>query len=290
MKTKAIQLSILILSLFIFACQPAKETETESIEVDTLVQGNVVAETPVYDTNDVKSMLAAVELANGGKAALKALKDVEYDYYYMKPDDTRDVSKERYIFNGEFSWARYSIHEVNVSPDLEGNIVQYHDGRNTHAYLEGQRIEDSSIISTSQFLRQANLMWFCMMFKLNDPGTIAQYQGREQYNGKNYDLVRLGYNPKITRKAENDIFILYMDPNNHLVDYFAFSLPAFGVYEPTLWAELTYEEIEGIQVVTHRMMYSSNPETGEMEEMVDQRLSNVRFNNGFTDAILSDEL
>ena len=67
-----------------------------------------------------------------------------------------------------------------------------------------------------------------------------------------------------------------------MVESFKFSLPAFGVEAPVLHAQLTYEEIDGIQVITKRIMTAPSPDGTEMLPLVDQQLSNIKFNNGFT--------
>lgn len=284
MKKAIKKLSVLsIATLTIVACQNTKapeESKEMTIKEEMVVEEKVAI---VYDTNDVTSMLLAVAEANGGQKQLRTNKDVSFDYYYTKPDGTtRDVSEERYIFDGEASWAKYTEHNVNVPSNLEGDVVQYFDGKSTTCYLAGTAMEDPALVGMGQFLRQANYMWFNMMFKLSDPGTIATYQGQKEHNGKMYDAVQLGYDSTSTGKAQNDSYVLYINPETHLVDYFYFSLPAMGVNVPALFAELTYEEIEGIQVVTKRDMYAPNPETGEMGLMVGQVLENVKFNNGFT--------
>lgn len=286
MKKRTISYSILSIGFLMFSCQPSSAPETEesmSIEEPTI-------ETVAYDTNDVSSMLLAVAEANGGQKQFRANKNVQYDYYYLNPDGTKDVSVERYIFENEASWAKYTTHEVNFSPELEGDIIQFYDGKEISCHVNGEKVEDPSVTGTAQFLRQANFMWFNIMFKLSDPGTIAEYQGRKEHEGSMYDMVYLSYDSASTGKAQNDSYIFYINPKSHLVDYFNFSLPAMGVNVPVLFAELEYQEIEGVQVVTNRKMYGPDPETGELGMMLEQKLENVSFNNDFTTESLSKSI
>ncbi len=243
-----------------------------------------------YDTNSPRSMLLAMQEACGGVNRLRSLHDVEYDYEYASPDGKKDISKERYIFNNEISWANYTVHEINVSPELEGNIVQYYDGKNAFVYNNGKPLDDPAIVGTGQFLRMANYMWFNMMFKLTDPGIIYKYEGQEELDGTSFDVVYVTYDPEVTGKEQNDIFILYMNPKSHMVERFKFSLPTFGVMDPVLHAQLTYTEIDGIQIITRRIMTSPSPDGTKMVPMVDQQVSNVKFNNGFTAEQLSKEI
>jgi hypothetical protein len=262
-------------------------TKTEAVTVETKV---VPVKNVVYDTLAPRSMILAIGEACGGMDHLKSLKDVTYEYHYVAPDGKKEVSEERYIFDDETSWARYSVHEINVAPKLKGNIVHYFDGTTAAVYHNGKPVAEPNHVGTGQFLRQANYMWFTMMFKLSDPGVIATYQGQEEVNGKTYDLLHVTYDPAVTGKEENDIFILYINPETHRVESFKFSLPAFGVQEPVLHAQLTYEEIDGVMVITKRMMSGPAPDGSGMVPMVDQQLKNIRFNNGFTAEQLSKDI
>lgn len=262
------------------------ETETHEAITETEV---VVEPEVVYDTNSPKSMLEAMAVACGGMDKLKALNDVEFDYHYTKSDGTQDISQERYIFEKEISWARYTKHEINVFPGIEGDAVQFFDGEKAMVYSGGVASDNPEAIGGSQFLRQANYMWFTMMFKLTDPGIISEYNGQEEMDGTMYDVVTVTYDPAITKKEQNDIYILYINPTSYLVENFKFSLPAFGVNDPILLAKVTYKEMDGIQVISKREMFSPSPEGG-MVPMLTQRIENIKFNNGFTAEQLSKEV
>ena len=276
MKQNILTIATAICALTLFNSCKQKETQKQVEETITAVPKIV------YDTNQPKTILQAVAKATGGYNNLKALKDVSFDYHYIQPDGKKDISQERYIFNNEIAWAKYTTHQINVAPQLEGDVIQFFDGKNAMVYNNGQAVKDPNIVGVGQFLRQANYMWFTMMFKLTDPGTIHKYEGKEMVNGKNYDKISVTYNPEVTGKQENDIYILYVNPETHLVDQFKFSLPAFKVLKPVLLAKLTYTNINNIQVITRREMFSPNPKGDGYLPMVDQKTINVKFNNGFT--------
>lgn len=265
-KTKLVAglLSLATLTTTITSCGDAShETKEAAVE---------------YNTENPKSMVEAVAQASGGMNKLKSLKDVSYDYNYLKPDGNKDVSVEKYIFEGEASWARYTTHQVNVPETLEGDVVQFYDGKTAFASVNGVESTDPSVVGTGEFLRRANHMWFTMMFKLADPGTTHEYQGKVG----NYDAVKVSYDPAVTGKEQNDTYILHINPETKMVEEFFFSLPAFEVNAPVLKAICTYTEIDGIQVMTKREMLAPNPETGEMGPMLTQEISNVKFNTGLT--------
>jgi len=287
LKLKRIRLFIIALTFLGLFASCNQTTKNSNVEV--VVKKTKTIEKPPYNTNDTKGMLMAIAEANGGFNKLLTLRDVEFDYNYISPDGKKDVSKERYIFRNETSWAKYTTHEVNVPSTIEGDVVQFFDGQKATVYENQKPLNDPQVIGTGQFLRQANYFWFTMMFKLTDPGVISEYKGQEDINGATYDLLYVTYNPEITGKEQNDIFILYINPESRMVESFKFSLPAFGVSEPVLLAELTYEEINGIQVIIRRVMSSPKPDGSGMTLLVDQQTSNVKFNNGFTTLQLSSD-
>ncbi len=242
-----------------------------------------------YDTKNPENMLKVVALNSGGMAGLKAQNDVQFEYHYLKPDGKKDISIERYIFENEVSWAKYTTHEVNVSPEMEGDFVQYYDGKSATAFSKGEMLKDEKTVGMSQFLRQANYMWFTMMYKLTDPGTIHEYNGQEEIEGTTYDIVTVSYDPAVIGKQVNDTYVVYINPKTQLVEQFKFSLPALGVEAPVLLAKLTYKDINGLKIVTKRDMFAPAPDGSGMVPMVTQVLEDVKFNNGFTPENLSGE-
>jgi len=234
---------------------------------------------------DAKSaqLIAALESVNGGWEKLRAQKDVEFTYVYDNMAKGKDISTERYIFDGEYSWAKYTQHEVNVMPNAEGNVTQVYMNGKAEIMMGDKMLADQEAIGGTAFLRAANYYWFTMMYKLQDPGTKFQYIGKEEVNGTNYDKVNFTFNSSVTGKPENDVYILYFNPETHLVDQFYFSLPAMGVNQPVLLMTLDYKVINGIQVANKREIFMPN-EKGEYNLGLVQLTQNVKFNNGFTPA------
>lgn len=231
---------------------------------------------------DAKSqaLYNSLEKVNGGYKKLAAKKDVQFDYYYDDKAKGMDVSNEKHIFNGEHSWAEYTKHPVNVLPDMKGIAVQSLVNDKPAITLAGKKMMDEKALGGTVFLRKVNLYWFAMMYKLQDPGTVSKYQGQKEYKGKTYDVVSLSYESSVTKKEANDEYILYFNPETHLVDMFYFSVPAFGVNEPILIMELDYEKVEGILLSTVRRAYGPNAE-GEYNQMGTYTTKNVKFKNKF---------
>jgi hypothetical protein len=227
-----------------------------------------------------KELLNAMTEVNGGYQKIAAKKDVQFTYIYDNMDKGRDVSTERHIFNGEQSWGSYEEHKRNVLPGQEGLAVQALVNGKPALTLDGNPITDQKALDGTVFLRKVNFYWFTMMYKLKDPGTNYKYLGTEKVDDITYDKVSLTYDADITKKEKNDEYILYFNPDTHLVDLFYFSLPDWGINDPILKMTLTYEIVDGIYLTTVRESYVPN-EKGEYALNGRYTFKNIKFNNGF---------
>ncbi|MDT0608105.1 DUF6503 family protein [Croceitalea rosinachiae] len=271
-------LSVLALSLFI-SC--AEKTKKEVKKTGAVVEE--VEKAPIYDTNDPQTVLAAIEYAHGGWNDLWKKGDVQYTYNYHSTDANKtDISTERYIFSNEASYGHYTKHEINVMPDVEGNVTQCFDGEKTVVLINGEKTDNPQGNVVGDFLRKANYFWFVMPYKLNDQGTITTYIGQEELNGKTYDKLNVTYDPKLTGKEENDIYILYVNPETKLIDRFFFSLPFMGVNEPVIIADYEYSDVEGQMIATKRNYYMPSPNGYADSPNLVQTLTDIKFNSGFT--------
>ncbi|MEM7548669.1 MAG: hypothetical protein AAF363_03285 [Bacteroidota bacterium] len=272
---------LLVFGLYSCSQKQASE-ETAQNETEAPVEEEAPEEI-TYDVNDVASIIEAVEMASGSWDKLWEQKDVEYTYTYASSDGKKDVSLERYIFDNENSWGKYSAHQINVLPEAEGEVIQCYIDNKPEISLNGEKMEGPEVIGGTEFLRKVNYFWFAMNFKLGDPGTSHEYMGQEEVNGVTYDKVGVSYDSETTGKPENDSYIVYVNPETKLIDRFFFSLPAWGVQEAVLLMEVDYTEMNGLQLPLVRRAYIPN-EQGEYPETasVTQTSENIKFNNGFT--------
>ena len=278
MKTQRLQLLTFASIVLLTSCvQKAKETETQAEQPETTVE-----KAPVYDTNQPETLLRAVAYSHGGWGDLWKKGDVQYTYDYRTPDGKADVSLERYLFTNEASLGKYTQHDINVMPGEDGEVVQYFNGQETVVMVDGKKAENPQLLGVSDFLRRANYFWFTMPYKLTDKGTIITYQGQEEYNGKTYDKVHVTYDPEITGKEQNDIYVLYVNPETKLIDRFFFSLPFLGVNEPVIIANYQYEDVDGQLIATKRTYFLPTEEGYAEQPNIVQTLSDITFNNGFT--------
>ena len=225
----------------------------------------------------IRQMVDAV----GSMAKLHALNDVEYTYIYRMPDGKEDISTERYIFDGELSWGKYSKREVHALPKVKGEHVQAFDGKSAWCTADGKRIEDPKALKTCDFLRKTNFYWFAMMQKLLDPGITYKDEGTRRVGKVDYRIVRITFGKGIG--DAQDTFVLYIDPKTKLVDRFLFTVMDFGIKKPLLMT-VEYKTVSGIKLpVTRRYTPSDwNGTVAKDAKWISELMSTIRFNNGFS--------
>ena len=229
---------------------------------------------------DPRALVEKVVEAVGSVERLRSLKDVEYTYIYRDASGKIDLSTERYIFDGELSWAKYAVREMHAFPDLPGKIVQGYDGQKSWMTIDGNPVHDPKLLKPVDFMRKTNFYWFTMMFKLLDPGSIYSYEGVRRIDGIDYDLVKLTFEKGVGDVS--DIYLLYINPKTHLVDQFLFTVMDFGMVDPLLM-KVSYEDIQGLKLPTMRKYTMSNWEgTVDPQKPWTQEISvSIRFNNNF---------
>jgi hypothetical protein len=244
----------------------------------------LLVSTTSWSQPNATDLIKEMEATVGGWDKLWEQKDVQFDYDYHYPaQGIKDFSQERYIFEGEHSWARYTTHQVNAMPKAEGDVMQSLVNNQATCTLAGEPVSDEAAVGMADFLRRANFFWFTMMFKLNNPGANHEYMGTETVDATDYHKVKVTYTSAETGKEANDGYILYINPTTKLVDQFMFSLPALGVNDIILKMKVQYEDINGLKLPTKRYVYMPG-EDGQLgtEPSLVQTSTNLTFNNGFT--------
>lgn len=233
-----------------------------------------------------KALIEKVVLKTGNYDLLKQLKDVEFEYTFYSPlADKKDISIERYIFDGEVSYGSYHKHQVYVYPNALQNVTQYYDGESiTKVTLGNEIIKDESIVQKATFLRKANFYWFTMMPKLLDKGVIYTSLPKRTYNNIAYDIVKIAFEKEIG--AVQDEFMLYINPKTLLIDRFIFTVKGSGL--GLLIMEADYETVNGYTFMAKRKVLSGANWDGSYSGSIlfEQYSTNVKFTNGFTKEFL----
>jgi hypothetical protein len=227
-----------------------------------------------------RALIEEMSQAVGGMEKLRSLRDVEYKYTYRdKKTGKADISTERYVFNGELSWAQYLSHDYRVFPNKRGTVIQGYNGRESWVALDGKLISDPQAVKMAGFNRKTNFYWFAMMFKLLDPGVTYKYEGTRKVTGKTYDLVKIGFESGVG--AAQDTYLLYLNRDTHLVDQFLFTVMDFGIRDPLLM-KVTYKEFNGLKLPVYRTYIASSWQ-GEIkgDSWTEEIMEEIKFNNGF---------
>ena len=223
-------------------------------------------------------LLQKVIEANGGVEALRSLQSVAYTYIVKDSKGQLDISKEEYLFSGELSRGTYFV----MQKPERGPIpqVQVYDGFKTRVYANGQEVSDKAIVRRADFLRKTNFYWFAMMFKLCDPGTIVEVEGKKTRKDIEYTLVSLSFEPGVGDVT--DTYLLYINPATNLVDRFLFTVMDFDRVEP-LMMEVEYRPDHGILVPWYRRFAEASWEGEIQGEWTEEFMVDLRFNTGLNE-------
>ncbi|WP_230080230.1 peroxiredoxin-like family protein [Winogradskyella marina] len=205
-------------------------------------------------------------------------KDVVYTYTYQTPDGKKDVSTEKYIFNGELSYGAYKQHERTL-PNLEGLIEQGYDGDEYWLKHKGNLItDDEAALKRVAFNRPTNFYWFAMLPKLLDPGVTYDYLGEKNIEDTAYDIVKIAFTSENNKPT--DIYQVYINKDSGLVDQFLFTVADFGVMETPNLMQLEYEDIDGMLIPTKRQYKKSNWDAEVTDApWIYVTWTNISFNN-----------
>jgi len=252
--------------------------------------GKPAAEEPLTKAkpeNKGKALVREMVAAMGGRDKFYAQNDVEYTYTYSVPaENKKDISLERYKFQGEKSWALYETHEKLVFPDKEGPVEMAFDGNDTWLTIDGELVTDSAAVALADFMRKTNYYWFCMMFKLLDPGVNYAYQGTKMIDSVTYETVKITFGENVG--DAQDTYVLYVNPVTHLVDYFLFTVMDFGRSEPLLM-KMQYQDINGLKITKFRE-YGPADWEGNLKDGMGVKVyyEDVKFNVGLTDELFEE--
>lgn len=216
----------LLTLLLILACKDASKPQVKPEKQEEIAKQLIL--------NMIESL--------GGMGKYRKLKDVQYKLTYEDTlNQVKDVSLERYIFNGELSRGDYYVHTKNVFPKAEGVVTQAYTGDDAWCIVENEFVVHPQALKMVKFARKVSYFWFNMMYKMLDAGLIYTQMANRKTNWINYKIVKVTYDEKVTKTP--DTFVLYINPKTKLVDQFIFyNLET----EPRMmWVD--YQEIQGLK-------------------------------------------
>ncbi|WP_025741968.1 DUF6503 family protein [Aquimarina pacifica] len=250
--------------------QHQNKSQTKSLEKTTISQE--------IDTDSIAAKRIISKMVNkvGTMQKLRDLKNVEYTYTFRMPEKgIEDISKERYIFDGELSWAQYNTHQIYVFPSQKGTVIQGFDGHTSWTTLGGISITDPEAVNRSEFLRKTNFYWFTMMSKLLDTGLKYELLEDRILNGITYKIVKITFEENIG--DVQDDYVLYVNPQTHLVDQFLFTVREGGFMDPLLM-NIEYDIVNGIYIMAKRSVTRADWNGNKKgEAFIEQVSENILF-------------
>lgn len=268
-------LTSVLLGLSLVACKNDKQTSTSQTQKDS-----VKVVTPKFENRGHELVYTMVQKV-GDLNQLYKKKDVVYNYTYQTPDGKKDITTEKYIFDGQLSYGAYKKHERTL-PNLSGLIEQGYDGNEFWIKNDGKSLTDEKLLKMVAFNRPTNYYWFTMMQKLLDPGVNYEYINEKTIDNVKYDVVKVTFDS--TDGKPKDIYQLYFNKETNLVDQFLFTVADFGKTDPLLM-KMEYETIDGLMIPTKRKYKASNWDAEVTDEpWIQVNWTDIKFNNGLKES------
>lgn len=264
---KSHYIGLILMSFLAFSCKETPKPEIK--ETETIKE---VA--PTFQNKGHELVYQMVQKV-GTYNDLLEKKDVIYTYTYATPDGKKDVTQEKYIFDGELSYGNYLQHE-RTFPDLEGTFEQGYDGKEYWLKHDGKFIEDEARLKRVAFNRPTNFYWFAMFQKLLDPGLTYETLEEQQIDEQLYDVVKVGFNSD----KPTDIYQVYINKKTGLVDQFLFTVADFNVIETPFLMQVEYEDIDGILIPNKRKYKMSTWDAAVSDKpWILVNWTDIKFNN-----------
>lgn len=270
----------IIYTLSIIAILASCQSENSNENLTTVE--NIEVEAKLEFQNKAHELVYKMSQKIGDYQKLRSKKDVVYTYTYTTPAGLVNVSTEKYMFEDELSYGKYSRHERTL-PDFEGEMEQGYDGANFWLKSNGAIVDDSLAMKMVIFSRATNFYWFAMFQKLTDPGLTYEYVKKDSIGDANYDVVKVSF--QSNNGKPTDIYQLYINQKTLLVDQFLFTVADFGKMDIPNLMKVEYEEIEGIMIPSKRK-YKKSTWNADVDDApwVTAEWTDITFNNGLTSA------
>jgi hypothetical protein len=110
-------------------------------------------------------------------------------------------------------------HAYHRFPDFELG----YDGKTGWATTDFAKIPGKSPL----FYHNLDFYFFGLPFLLADPGTVHEYLGRQTVSGKEYEVVKVGFESGVGLVSD-DVYIVYMDATTYQMEILRYSVTYFN--------------------------------------------------------------
>lgn len=237
---------LLILALmFSFSCQKASDQSTSD------------AGQLRFDPS--KSDPQAIQIADEVMVALGGYENfaaVNYlSFHFVVAVDSQKTSDWRHDWDRRKN--NYRVEGITRDGDHLLTIFNL-DSRDGVAFKNGQKLDGEEKI---QMLKRAyaryvnDTFWLLLPFKLKDPGAVLQFDGMQEINEVNYDVLRLSYADSVGLTPHN-IYRIFVDQNTRVIHRWEYFEKA-GAEPAAAWWE-KWQRYGSIKLAGQRSFENSN--------------------------------
>ncbi len=212
---------------------------------------------PQFDASksDPKAVQIADEVmvALGGKENYEAISYLSFHFVSMRGDTQ--------VTDWRHDWDRrknnYRIEGTTRDGDHLLAIFNL-DTRNGAAFKNGQKMDGEEKI---QILKRAygryinDTFWLLMPFKLEDAGAVLRYDGAQELNDVNYDVLRLSYADSVGLTPQN-VYRVFVDQATRRVHRWEYYEKEDATPVVSWWEN--WNEYGGIKLAEQRVFENSN--------------------------------
>ncbi|MDA8527856.1 hypothetical protein N9K67_03540 [Opitutaceae bacterium] len=233
-------------------------------------------------TMDRKSreLLDKLESRIGSYDRLLEKRDIEVKYVYHSFKNGLNITRERFIYDGEHSWAEYQTHFLPEYDATAGTLRQALIHDQPYASIDGRVLNDAALADNILLHRRVNFYWMTMLYKLRDPGTNFAYLGTHEENGITYDKVHLTFDSDVIDKKRLDQYVLCFNRDTHMVDLYFWSGGTERPLDRLQKTTVEHQMIEGVYIPVLRKVYGFAKD-GSYELRTVTSYTEVKFDQGF---------
>lgn len=213
-------------------CQPAEDSQSE---INPPAEGfNTSGSDP-----EAVAIADSVMAAMGGRKAWDELHYVKWNFF-----GHRDL-----IWDKQTGDVRIDVPEKNTTYLVNVNTMK---GK---VMMEGHEITDPDSLQNS--LNEAKSIWIndsywlFMPFKLKDSGVTLSYMGQDTMrDGANAEVLKLTFDK--VGVTPNNKYMIYVDPEDHLVKQWAYFRDAAQDSASAIWPFDNYRQYDGLMLSANR--------------------------------------
>lgn len=254
-----LKIILISISILVVSCQPQATTQEESHsppEEERFVPANVPAS------------LERTWEAHGGLDPWYTYQTLEYDLEVVRGEEGEGAMQHSVIdLKSRRERITYDEYEIG------------YDGQDFWYMADSIPAEHPE----PRFYINLQFYFFALPFVLADPGITYEDLGKRPFDGKDYDVVKVGYKEGVG-EAPEDQYLLYLDPDTHRLHLLLYSVTYFNAENATRYNAAIYEDWQEVYDLWVPRKMTSHQWDAEAEQ-----IGEVRYIKTFSDVRFSTE-